>query len=67
MANNRYAVVELANRDPDDWPELTPEGAKKFERELREAESGDDLLDGIGLDGERFFVHARDVRRVSYW
>ena len=67
MAGHGYAVVELAGRDPDDWPELTPEEAKKFERQLSEAESEDDLLDAHGLDGEHFFVHAREVKRVSYW
>ena len=60
-----YALVELAGRDPDDWPELTPEGAREFERRLGEAEP-DDLLDALDLDGERVFVHARDVARVSY-
>ncbi len=67
MAEARYALVELVGRDPDDWPELTPENGQKFERQLSEAESGDDLLDGVGLDGEHFFVHARDVKRVTYW
>jgi hypothetical protein len=61
----RYALVELVGRDPDDWPELTPGDGGKFERQLNEAES-DDLLDGTDLDGEHFFVHARDVKRVSY-
>jgi hypothetical protein len=67
VTKSRYAVVELAGRDPDDWPELAPEDAEKLERQLNEAESGDDMLDGIGLDGEHFFVYARDVTRISYW
>jgi hypothetical protein len=66
VAELRYALVELTGRDPDDWPELTPEDGRKFERQLSEAE-GDDLVDGTDLDGEHFFVHAREVRRISYW
>jgi hypothetical protein len=66
MAKPRYALVELAGRDPDDWPELTPEDGRKFERQLSESQN-DDLLDGTDLDGEHFFVHARDVKRVTYW
>jgi hypothetical protein len=66
MEEPRYAMVELAGRDPDDWPELTSEGGRKFERQLSEAESGY-LLDATDLDGEHFFIHARDVKRVSFW
>ena len=57
-----YALVELAGRDPDDWPELTPEGAREFERRLGEAEP-DDLLDAVDLDGERVFGAAAPHRR----
>ena len=63
---HRYVVVEIAQRDPDDWPELTPENGARFERELQEADP-DDLVDGVDLDGVRFFVHARHVKRVTYW
>jgi hypothetical protein len=66
MAKDRYALVELAARDPDDWPQLSPEEGQKLERQLTEAES-DDLVDAVDLDGEHFFVHAREVKRVTYW
>jgi len=59
-------LVELAARDPDDWLQLSPEEGQKLERQLTEAES-DDLVDAVDLDGEHFFVHAREVRRVTYW
>ena len=66
MAGYKYALVEVTGRDPDDWPEMTPEEGRRLEQELREARP-DDLLDGLGLDGERFFIHAREIERISYW
>ena len=66
MPTYKYALAELAGRDPDDWPEMTPEAGEQLERQLRTARP-DDLLDGKGLDGERFFVHAREIQRISYW
>jgi hypothetical protein len=66
MSDSRYALVELAGRDPDDWPQLSPDEGRRFEQELSEAES-DDLLDAVDLDGEHIFVHAREVKRVTYW
>jgi hypothetical protein len=66
MSNERYALVELAGRDPDDWPQLSPDEGRKFEHQLSEAER-DDLVDAVDLDGEHFFVHAREVKRVTYW
>jgi hypothetical protein len=66
MSKHPYTLVEISGRDPDDWPELTPENGARFEKQLREAQE-DDLVDGIDLDGEHFFVHKRDVRHVSRW
>ena len=66
MAKHPYTLVEIAGRDPDDWPELTPEQGARFEEELKTAQ-GDDLVDAVDLDGVRFFVHKRDVVRVSHW
>lgn len=66
VAIYKYALVEVVGRDPDDWPEMTPENGRKLERQLGDA-GPDDLLDGVGLDGERFFIHAREIERVSYW
>ena len=66
MPNHPYTLVEIAGRDPDDWPELTPENGAKFEAQLRDADD-EALLDGLDLDGAHFFVHKRDVKRVSHW
>jgi hypothetical protein len=62
----RYTLVEIAGCDPDDWPGLAPEDGAKFEAQLRDAQD-DDLLDGIDRDGVRFFVHKRDIKRVTHW
>ena len=77
MTKHPYTLVELAgrvmaartrfaNRDPDDWPELTPDQCARFEEERRTAQD-DDLVDAVDLDGVRFFVHKREVVRVSHW
>ena len=66
MSKRAYTLVEISGRDPDDWPELTPENGAAFEARLAAAQE-DDLVDGVDLDGVRFFVHKRDVRRVSHW
>jgi hypothetical protein len=66
MPKHPYTLVEIFGRDPDDWPELTPENGARFEAQLGDARD-DDLVDGVDLDGVRFFVHKRDVKRVSHW
>ncbi len=66
MSTHPYTLVEISGRDPDDWPELTPENGAKFEEQLRGAQD-DDLVDGVDLDGVHFFIHKRDVRQVSHW
>ena len=66
MSKHAYTVIEISGRDPDDWPELTPENGVKFEAQLRDARD-DDLLDAVDLDGVRIFVHKRDIIRVSHW
>lgn len=66
MPNHPYTLVEIAGRAPDDWPELTPENGAKFEAQMLGADD-DDLLDGVDLDGDHFFIHKRDVKRVSHW
>jgi hypothetical protein len=66
MPKHPYTLVEVAGRDPDDWPELTPENGATFEAQLGDAQD-DDLVDGVDLDGVRFFVHKHDVKRVSHW
>jgi hypothetical protein len=66
MSKRPYMLVEISGRDPDDWPGLAPENGAKFEAQLREARD-DDLVDGVDLDGVRFFVHKRDIKRVSHW
>jgi hypothetical protein len=66
MPNHPYTLVEIVGRAPDDWPELTPEKGAKFEAQFSAADD-DDLLDGVDLDGDHFFIHKRDVKRVSHW
>jgi hypothetical protein len=66
LTKHPYTLVEISGRDPDDWPELPPEKGAEFEVQLGKAED-DDLVDGVDLDGVRFFVHKRDVERVSRW
>ena len=66
MTRHPYTLVEIADRDADDWPELTPEQGARFVAELRDAQD-DDLIDAVDLDGVRFFVHKRDVVRVTHW
>jgi hypothetical protein len=66
MTPREYAPVEMAGKDPDDWPQLTTANGRKFERQFDEAQD-DDLLDGVDLDGVHFFVHKREVTRVTYW
>jgi hypothetical protein len=66
MSKRPYTLVEISGRAPDDWPELAPENSARFEAQFRTAQD-DDLLDGVDLDGVRFFVHKRDVTRVSHW
>jgi hypothetical protein len=66
VSKHPYTLVEISGRDPDDWPELTPERGAEFEARLAGAQD-DDLVDGVDLDGIRFFVHKRDVMRVSHW
>jgi hypothetical protein len=67
MTSHPYTLIEITGKDADDWPELTPEEGRRFEQQLQDAQDDDELLDGVDLDGERFFVHKRDVKRVTHW
>ncbi|HEV7460969.1 MAG TPA: hypothetical protein VGN78_10565 [Solirubrobacteraceae bacterium] len=66
MSRRPRTIIEILGRDPDDWPVLTPQDGHLFEQQLDAAQE-DDLVDGVDLQGRRFFLHKQDVERVSHW